>query len=184
MIAWDLARGAGLAALVFLSISTALGALMTGRGRAAKRVVAQYVHRATAALGLGALLLHLGAILADRFAHVGWIGAIVPLQSGYRPLWVGLGTVAVYTFVGVAALGLARGRMAASAVGARLWRGLHGLAYVGWFAAILHGLKAGTDTTVPWVRLLYIACAALVTGAIGARVSMESRRLLIPAVAR
>ena len=51
---------------------------MTGRGTAANRVVVQYVHRVTASLGLGVLVLHITTILADSYAHVGWRGAIVP----------------------------------------------------------------------------------------------------------
>ena len=177
MTTWYVARGAGLAALMLLSISTALGALMSGRGAAARRVVSQYAHRATAALGLGALTLHLTAILADSYAHVGWVGALVPFQSGFRPLWVGLGTLAAYTFVGVGVLGLVRGRLAASAFGAKVWRALHGMAYAGWFAAMLHGLNSGTDTSVPWVRLLYVVCGAGVIGAVATRAITEPKRL-------
>ncbi len=184
MTIWYVARGAGLAALVFLSISTALGALMTGRGKAANRVVAQYAHRASAALGLGALALHLGSILGDSYAHVGWIGALVPLQSAFRPGWITLGSLAAYTFLGVAALGLARGRLAASVAGARLWRALHGLAYAGWFAAMLHGLNAGTDTSVAWVRMLYVLCGAAVAAAVTMRVLVRPARSFAPAVLR
>jgi hypothetical protein len=184
MTIWYLARGAGLAALVLLTISTALGALMTGRGRAAHRVLAQYAHRATAVLGLGALGLHLTAILADSYAGVGWAGALVPLQSGYRPGWVALGTLSVYTFIGVALLGLARGRMAASQFGARIWRGLHALAYAGWAMAMLHGINAGTDTSVGWVRVLYAGCGFSVVAAVISRASLGSKRLLAPAVSR
>lgn len=178
MMLWYVARGAGLSALVMLTASTALGALMVGRGTAANRVLAQYAHRATASLGLSVLVLHVATILADSYAHVGWLGAIVPLQSGYRPAWVALGTLSVYTFVGVAALGFARGRMATSPRGVRTWRVLHGLAYVGWAMAMLHGLESGTDTSVGWVRLLYFACGAAVFGSVAARVSIESKRMV------
>lgn len=179
---WYVARGAGLAALVLLTVSTALGALMTGRGRAANRVLAQYAHRSTAALGLGVLCLHLATILGDSYAGVGWVGALVPSQSGYRPPWVALGTLAVYTFVGVAALGLARGRLTPSARGVRVWRALHGLAYLGWGMAMLHGLNAGTDTSVGWVRVLYLGCAVVVLGSVAARLSVGAKRA--PAVAQ
>jgi predicted ferric reductase len=184
MMLWYVARGAGLSALVLLTISTALGALMTGRGTASNRVLAQYTHRATASLGLGVLLLHVLTILADSYAGVGWFGALVPLQSGYRPLWVGLGTLAVYTFVGVAALGFARGRLTTSARGVQIWRSLHGLAYLGWGLAMLHGINSGSDTSVTWVRMLYVGCAAAVLGSVAARVSIESKRVLTPAVAQ
>jgi methionine sulfoxide reductase heme-binding subunit len=142
---------------------------MSGRGTAAQRVIASYVHRLTASLGLAALLAHVLAILADSFARVGWVGALVPFSSAYRPMWVGLGTLGVYTFLLVAAVGFARGRFAASALGARVWRGLHGLAYVGWSLAMLHGLNSGTDSGKHWVQALYIGCGVAVAGASIAR---------------
>ena len=78
MTLWYLARGAGLAALVLLTVTTALGALGTNRGRPEVRVLLQYAHRATATLGLAVLTLHLTTILADQYAGVGWLGALVP----------------------------------------------------------------------------------------------------------
>ncbi|HEY7010536.1 MAG TPA: hypothetical protein VH395_16425 [Jatrophihabitantaceae bacterium] len=176
MMLWYIARGAGLAALLLLTITTCVGALTTRRGRADNRVVMQYVHRVTASLGLGVLALHVGTILADSYAHVGWSGAIVPFTSGYRPMWVALGTFAVYTFVLAAAVGFARGRIATSSRGAVVWRWLHGLAYLGWMLAMLHGLESGTDSSLGWVRWLYIACAAAVAGSVTARCAVRPRR--------
>ena len=176
MTLWYIARGAGLAALVLLTITTCVGALTTGRGRADNRVVVQYVHRVTASLGLAVLALHLATILADSYAHVGWSGAIVPFTSGYRPTWVALGTLAGYTFVLAAAVGLARGRIATSSRGAIVWRWLHGLGYLGWALAMLHGLEAGTDSSVGWVRWLYVGCAAAVAGSATARCVVRPRR--------
>ena len=174
MTVWYIARGAGLSALVLLSISTCIGALVTGRGgRPGNRVVVQYLHRVTASLGLGVLLLHIATIFADSYANVGWTGAIVPFTAGYRPTWVAFGTLSVYTFVLVAAIGLARGRMAASKRGAAAWRWLHSLAYVGWGMAMVHGLKSGTDTSVHWVRLLYLACGIAVIASVAVRVLRE-----------
>ncbi len=173
MTIWYIARGAGLAALVLLTMSTAIGALMTGRGKPATRVMWNYVHRVSASLGLGALVLHIGSILADSYAHVGWVASIVPFTSSFRPTWIGMGTLAVYTFVLVAAVGVARARIATSERGTRVWRRLHGLAYVGWGLALLHGFNSGTDSGVGWVRGLYIACAAAVATAVSVRVGLE-----------
>lgn len=175
MTVWYIARGAGLAALVLLTLSTALGAFVSRHGPSgphpnpARRYLVQYLHRAFAGLGLATLGLHIGAILADSFAKVGWVGALVPFASGYRATAVALGTLAVYTFVGVAVLGLARGRIATSPRGARIWRGLHGLAYVGWGLAMLHGFTAGTDRSVGWVGHLYQLCLITVLGSVAAR---------------
>jgi len=175
MTLWFTARGAGLSALLLLSMSTALGAVMTGRGIATGRVVWHYVHRITASLGLGVLLLHVVTILADPFAHVGWKGAVIPFTAGYRPTWVGLGTLAVYTFVLVAAVGFARGRFASTPRGAALWRQLHSLAYLGWGMAMWHGFLSGTDSRVAWVRWLYIVCGVGVLSALTVRLTRVGR---------
>jgi hypothetical protein len=171
MTIWYTARGAGLAALVLLTAATALGALVSGGGpaRPSARVVAQYAHRVTAALGLAVLGLHVTMILGDSFAHVGWLAALVPFTSQYRPLWVGLGTLAACTFLLVGVTGFARGRMAGSARGAAVWRTLHGGAYAGWAMAMLHGLRSGTDSGVQWVRWLYVLCLLAVAGSVAAR---------------
>ncbi|SHH19683.1 hypothetical protein SAMN05443575_3406 [Jatrophihabitans endophyticus] len=185
MITWYLARGSGLAALVLLSVATGLGAVTSRRGSTGRRAVVdaagrrylvQYLHRATAGLGLVTLALHLVAILSDSYAGVGWQGALVPFTSGYRPGWVALGSIAAYLFVGVAVLGLARGRMAAGPGGARVWRGLHSLAYAGWLAALWHGFVTGSDSEVGWVRLLYVGCLVAVLGCVAARVAQPRRR--------
>jgi hypothetical protein len=183
MTIWSIARGAGLAALVLLTVATSLGALVSGGGptRPEARVVAQYAHRVAASLGLAVLGLHLTMILADSFAHVGWVGALVPFTSQYRPLWVGLGSLAAYTFLLVGATGFARGRMAGSAGGAAVWRTLHGAAYAGWAMAILHGLRSGTDSSLAWVRLLYLACLLAVVGSVVTRVAVGSPKARIAA---
>jgi hypothetical protein len=174
---WFTARGAGLSALVLLTISTCLGALVTRRFAPGARYVVQYLHRACAGLGLAVLVLHIGTILADSYAHVGWRGALFPFTSGYRPTAVALGSLAAYTFVAVGVLGLARGRMATSPLGARVWRWLHGLAYVGWGAAMLHGFTAGSDSSAGWVRLLYVLCLAGVGASVYSRFVQANPRV-------
>ena len=175
MTIWFTARGAGLSALLLLSITTGLGALMTGRGTASGRVVWHYVHRVTASLGLGVLALHIAMILSDSYAHVGWRASLIPFTSQYRPTWVGLGTLSVYTFVLVAAIGAARGRFAATARGPAVWRAQHSLAYVGWAMAMWHGFLSGTDSHVTWVRALYVVCGVGVLGCLLARLGRVER---------
>jgi sulfoxide reductase heme-binding subunit YedZ len=170
------ARGAGLAALVLLTVSTTLGALGTRRGNPAHRVVLQYVHRTAGSLGIGVLLVHILTILADSYANVGVTGAIIPFTAGYRATWVGLGTITMYLLVLVAGLGFARGRMAASPTGARIWRSTHLLAYLAWVTAIVHGYTAGTDSSVPWVIALYVICVGAVAGAVGLRLTSLAAR--------
>jgi hypothetical protein len=173
---WMTARGAGLSALVLLTVSTCIGALASCRWTPETRVVLQYVHRAAASLGLGVLVLHIAMILADSYAHVGVSGAIVPFTSSYRATWVGIGTLAAYCFVFVGALGFARGRIAGSERGVKIWRRLHGAAYGGWVLAIVHGFTSGTDSSITWVRMLYLLSALAVLAAAATRMSAVGHR--------
>lgn len=180
MTLWYTARGAGLAALIVLTLATSLGALTSVKLRSATvRVISQYTHRTAAGLGLGLIALHVGTILADRQAGVGVAGALVPFASAYRPNAVALGSIAAYLFVLVAALGLARGRLASSARGARVWRYVHTLAYGAWGLAMLHGLNAGTDANLPWVRTLWVLCLMAVLGSVAVRLAGRARRGLV-----
>ncbi len=173
---WYAARGTGLAALVLLTITTALGAVVTHRREPGGRYVLQYLHRVTAGLGIAALAVHVVTIVADSYSKVGVLGAVIPFTAGFKPIWTGLGTIAIYLVVLVSLLGLARGRMASTPVGARVWRGLHGLGYAGWVAAVLHGLYSGTDSSAGWVRLLYLACVAAVVGSVAGRLARNPIR--------
>jgi len=120
--------------------------------------------------------VHVVTIIADSFAHVGVTGAIIPFTAGYRATWVGLGTIAAYGVVLVAGFGAARGRLAASPTGARLWRSTHLVAYGAWALAILHGYTSGTDSNVPWVIALYLLCLVSVAGCGCARLAHLSGR--------
>jgi predicted ferric reductase len=186
MTLWYTARGAGLAALLALTLATTLGALGSRRiASASSRVIVQYLHRSAAVLGLSLVAVHLSAILMDSQAHVGVAGALVPFASSYRPGAVALGSITAYLLLLVAALGAARGRLAASATGARTWRAVHTLAYVAWLTAIWHGFTAGTDSGLGWVRLLFLACLITVPVALllrlsGLRPARRSRPPLAP----
>jgi predicted ferric reductase len=172
MTLWYTARGAGLAALLALTLATTLGALGSRRmASTSSRVVVQYLHRSAAALGLSLLVVHVTAIILDGKAHVSVAGALVPFASSYRPGAVALGSITAYLLLLVSALGAARGRLAASAAAARAWRAIHALAYVAWLTAIWHGFTAGTDSSVGWVRLLYLACLITVPLALLLRLS-------------
>jgi len=163
---WFTARGAGLSALLTLSVATACGALGSLAGLApTTRVVVQYLHRTAAALGIGLIVVHVSTIVLDSKSHIGVAGALVPFASHYRPSAVALGSGTAYLLLIVAALGLARGRLAAAPAGARAWRAAHSVGYLLWATAVLHGLLAGTDRGQGWVVLLVVGCVLLVLAA-------------------
>ncbi len=164
---WYTARGAGLTALIALSASIVLGCVASAPMKSvANRVVVQYIHRTAGLVGLALIVLHVTTIVLDTKAHVSVAGAFVPFAAAYRPNSVALGSIAAYALVAVVALGLARGRMAASARGARVWRAIHGMSYGVWVAALVHGILSGTDRALTWVVLIDCVCVVAVVGAV------------------
>jgi predicted ferric reductase len=155
-----------LAALLSLTITVVIGTLGSAAvTSAANRVVWQYVHRTAAGIGILLVVVHVTTLVFDAKAHVGVAGAFVPFASQYRPNAVALGSITAYTLIVVAAAGAARGRFAATRVGAASWRGIHVLAYPAWLTAVLHSVLSGTDRAVSWVVLLDVVCVAAVVTA-------------------
>lgn len=178
MTLWFVARAAGFVALLAASLTVALGAGGSSTARFDGRILAQLVHRSAAVLTLAMLGLHAALIVADSFVNVSIPGALVPFTAGYRGVALGLGTLAVYGFVVVAATGALRGRLASSVGASRAWRAVHLSAYAAWALAMAHGVLAGTDTLRGWALAIYGISAAVVGGTLAARVAtaMRTRR--------
>jgi len=174
MTLWFLARAAGFVALLAASLTVALGAAGSS-SRSDRRIVAHLVHRSSAVVTLAMLGLHAVLLVTDRFVDLSVAGALVAFTAGYRGIALGLGTLAVYGFVVVAASGALRGRLAVSGAAARAWRGVHVSAYAVWALAMAHGILAGTDTARGWALAVYGASAFLVAGSVAARLAGAAR---------
>jgi len=177
MIAWYLARGAGISAYLALSVATAMGAVTARRTvDLERRVVLQYVHRAAAIAGVMLLAVHVSMLMVDTYANVGVLGAFLPFAAGYRPAAVALGVMSMYLLVAVAVSGVLRARFTASARAVRLWRGIHLSAYAAWAASAWHFSVAGTDSGQSWARAVLFGGIAVV--GIGVLARLTDRDLI------
>lgn len=182
MTIWYLARATGLVTLIAFTAATVLGALASAsRDRSSeaqldRRFLTQMAHRSAAATGLVMLLAHTTLIVIDSFVAVSVTGALLPFTAGYRPFALGLGTLAVFTFISVAVSGAMRGRLAASEGAVRRWRAVHFLAYLGWALSMGHGILAGSDTGQPWTTAIYAACAVAAAAAVSIAIRSDFRR--------
>lgn len=169
---WYLARSTGITAFVLLTLATVLGLLTTGHlvGRL-PRFVTQGLHRTLSLTAVGVLLTHVVAVVVDGYVQVGWLDTVVPFISGYQPLWVGLGVLALDLLLLVAATSLLRNR-----IGHRAWRTVHYAAYATWPLAMLHFLTTGTDAGQGWAVALAVGCAAVVAAAAAARFAPRTVR--------
>lgn len=165
--AWYTIRATGVVALVLLTLTTVLGILTAGRVRARSwPAFAQAdLHRRISLVALVFLAVHVLTSVVDTYVHVGWAAVLVPFTSTFRPLWTGLGTVAVDLLLAVAVSSALRRRIPAST-----WRALHWLAYGSWVAALVHTFGAGTDAARPWLEVTAGVCVVAVATALAWRV--------------
>jgi methionine sulfoxide reductase heme-binding subunit len=156
---WFATRGAGVVTLLLFTASTCLGLLTTARWqtRAWPRFLTSELHRTLTLLSLAFLLVHIVTAIADPFTSLGLVAATVPFASSYRPIWVGLGVIALDLILALIVTSLAR-----NLVGQRLWRAIHWAAYAAWPLALFHGLGAGSDAFSPWLLAIQAGSAIAV----------------------
>jgi methionine sulfoxide reductase heme-binding subunit len=159
---WYVTRATGLVSLVLLTVSVILGLLVAGRLTSERwpRFLTLGLHRNVSLLVLVFLTLHIGATVLDSYTSISLAAAFIPFASGYKPLWLSLGAIALDLLIALVVTSLVRGRL-----GYRAWRRLHWLAYACWPVAVAHGLGIGTDRSVTWVIALTLACVGCVGAA-------------------
>ena len=156
---WALGRGNGIVALAFMTLSVALG-VATRSARplfALPRFGVADVHRFVALAGTLLVGLHLGLLFMDPYAKLKLIDFVVPFLGSYRPIWQGLGTVAVDLLIVIVITSLLRQRL-----GVRTFRVIHWTTYLLWPIAMAHALGNGTDTGHLWFMAFAGVCALLV----------------------
>ena len=165
---WYVTRSTAVTAFVLMTVTFALGLAATQRAVASPswpRFATQALHRNVSLLALLFMVVHIITTLADSFVNVGWWSWVVPFVSGYRPQWVGLGTLAFDALVVVILTSLLRDRMPL-----RLWRAVHWTSYLIWPLAFVHFVKTGTDAAHNrWGLYLAVMCLLFVGVAAVAR---------------
>ena len=141
---WLGSRAAGFAALILLTSQVVLGLVLShptnkSTWRLSKRLFPWHEHVWVFVLAF--LTAHVVSIAVDRFANVGWLGALVPGLSEYRSVPVALGTLSLYALL-VTGLTARVTRL----LPAGWWLKLHRLSLVVLALAWAHGILAGTDT--------------------------------------
>jgi Ferric reductase like transmembrane component len=180
---WYLARGTGAVALVLLTASVVIGIVGSVRVVTARwpRFAIDAVHRDVSLLVVVVLVIHIVTSVLDGFAPITLLDGVIPFVSPYRPLWLGLGTLAFDLLIAIAVTSLVRRRL-----GYRAWRAVHWLAYASWPVAVLHGLGTGSDVKQWWMLALTVVCIVAVLAAVWTRiahVSSDHAGLRAPATA-
>jgi sulfoxide reductase heme-binding subunit YedZ len=106
-------------------------------------------------LALGAVAAHGLFLIPDSWLKPTLPQLLVPFAGGYRPLWTGLGILALYGAAGLSLTYYARRR-----IGHRRWRAAHRFIPIAWALSATHVIGAGTDVVSLWLEAILAATIA------------------------
>ena len=159
MATWVLGRAAGVASYVLLLLLVVTGLVLSHPWARHLRFPSPRtrltIHATLSLFTLVFVVLHLVVLALDPWAKVGWIGALLPFASEYRPLAVSLGVLALWAGIitGVSA------RFAGRFMG-RHWWPIHKVAAVLLVMVWAHSVFAGSDVLA--LTVFYIATGLFV----------------------
>jgi predicted ferric reductase len=155
---WVIIRASGVAAWLALTAVVAWGLAVRGVRAAGKPFSrALSLHRWLGTMALALVLVHIALLLVDTYEPFTVIEILVPFVAPWRPLAVGLGTVAFWLMLPAWLLGRMRRRW-----GDRWFLRVHALAYAAWPLATAHYVLAGTDALALWSIALLVAGVAAI----------------------
>jgi methionine sulfoxide reductase heme-binding subunit len=165
---WYIDRGSGLVALLLLSAGVVLGVISALRVRSDgwPRFALADLHRNVGLLAVCFGAVHGATSVLDSFVNIRLADLFVPFASHFRPLWVGVGAIAVDLTLAVLLTSAIRRRL-----GYRRWRTVHLLAYGAWTATVVHAVAMGTDARATWALVIMAGCIGGIGGALVLRLN-------------
>lgn len=147
---WITSRAAGTAALLVSSLAVAAGLANGGNWlRGETRRDLRPVHETLSLATLALVAIHGLALLGDRFIGFSVAEIAIPFASDYQRFWTGVGVLAFWVLLALAASYYFRAR-----IGVRRWRVLHRFTALAWLAGIAHALGQGSDAGSAWFLVL------------------------------
>jgi sulfoxide reductase heme-binding subunit YedZ len=151
-VMWYITRSAGLTAYMVMWLSTAWGLAVSSKILDAMlhRSFTYDFHQFLSLLAIGFTVLHVGVLMADRYLPYSLAQILVPFLSPYRPVWVGIGVIALYLTLLVTVTFYIRGR-----IGMKAFRYIHMSSLLAYLGVTVHSLLSGTDSSLPSVLMMY-----------------------------
>jgi predicted ferric reductase len=149
---WYVTRASGLTAYFLLWLSMLWGLVIPSKifQSFMDGAFSYDFHEFLSLLGLGFVALHVIVLLFDKFLSFNILQILIPFIDSYRPFWVGLGILGFYFFLLVTVTFYLR-----KLIGSQAFRSIHTISLLGYLSATLHGLFAGTDSALPFTKILY-----------------------------
>jgi len=151
-VTWYLTRAAGLITYLLLWLSTVWGLAIPSKlfSDVLNGEFTFDFHQFISLLSLGFLGLHVFILTGDRYLPYSLAQVLIPFQSPYRPVWVGIGSLAFYLCLLVTVTFYLRKR-----IGMKTFRAIHYTSLLAYLFAVVHALFAGTDSSMPVTLILY-----------------------------
>jgi predicted ferric reductase len=149
---WYITRASGLVAYILLWFSTAWGLAVSSKifDQLLHRTFTYDFHQYLSLFAIGFTFLHMIVLLFDGFMPYSIPQILLPFLSAYRPLWIGIGVIALYVMLLVTVTFYMRSR-----IGMKAFRAIHMASLVGYLGALAHSVFSGSDTSLWSVQLLY-----------------------------
>lgn len=149
---WQITRTLGIAAYLLLFTGMSLG-LLYGYpfAKGSLKTTLYAWHSRLTGLGTILALLHAAVLVVDTYTPFTWTELLIPFMAHDKPLWYGLGTLALYGMLALLLTSDLRPTIKRS-----VWLAIHMLAYPIYVAALIHGVMAGTDSEHPLMQWVYI----------------------------
>ncbi len=157
---WYVSRGLAIMSYLLIWLSVVWGLLMTTRLSRIwpGPVTTADLHKFISILGLSLATLHGLILMGDKYMNMSLAQVFIPFSvQSYRPGWIGLGQIAMYLLALIVVSFYFR-----QAIGQKLWRLIHYLSFFTFFAVLIHGLAAGSDTMTPGMFFVYYLTGTVV----------------------
>ncbi len=171
-VTWYVTRAAGLTAYLLVWLSTVWGLAVSNKifDPVLHRAFTYDFHQFISLLAIGFIVVHMVVLLADQYLPFSVTQILVPFTSTYRPVWTGLGTIAMYLTAIVSITFYIR-----RWIGQKTFRVIHLASYLAFFGTAVHGLLAGTDSPLWTVQAMYIGTTLVVVFLTAYRIFMSAQ---------
>lgn len=157
---WYFSRGLAIMAYFLMWISVVWGLLMTTRLSRIwpGQVTTADLHKFISILSLAFAALHGLILVGDQYLNISLAQVFIPFSmQSYRPGWVALGQISMYFLALIVVSFYVR-----QAIGQKMWRLVHTLSFLTFFAVLIHGLAAGSDAMSPGMFFAYYLTGIIV----------------------
>jgi hypothetical protein len=153
LLAWYCVRALGFLAYLILAASVLYGLLLSTKilDAIAHRPVSFALHKDLAIVALIVGTLHGTLLTFDQSFSFTPLAILVPFESPYSPVSVGIGQLTLYATAVVTASFYIRRH-----IGQKTWRLLHYATFLAFVGASVHGIASGSDSGTAWSFWLYL----------------------------